>query len=164
MRVRLSHGLCFFDVQFLADLTGSFSRPKNPSKTWPPQGPPPQVCWVRCCHEIETRAGECLRRTTRQSASYFLLAKLPSVQPQQSSVQVCEPETGFEEVRRKWLQRPGPHVYVLTQARRMGWPPFLKNCAPALYTHHLNRKRKGKHVLRSPRTRQSSINREYALD
>ena len=30
-----------------------------------------------CCHEIETPAGECLRRITitRQSASYFLLAK-----------------------------------------------------------------------------------------
>ena len=28
-----------------------------------------------CCHEIETPASECLRRITRQSASYFLLAK-----------------------------------------------------------------------------------------
>ena len=30
-----------------------------------------------CCHEIETPAGECLRRITitRQSASYFFLAK-----------------------------------------------------------------------------------------
>ena len=27
-------------VQFLADLTGSISRPKNPSKTCPPRGPP----------------------------------------------------------------------------------------------------------------------------
>ena len=28
-----------------------------------------------CCHKIETPASECLRRITRQSASYFLLAK-----------------------------------------------------------------------------------------
>ena len=32
-------------------------------------------------------------------------------QPQQSSVQVCEPETGVEKVKRKWLQRTGPEVY-----------------------------------------------------
>ena len=29
-------------------------------------------------------------------------------QPQQSSVQVYEPETGVEKVKRKWLQRTGP--------------------------------------------------------
>ena len=33
-------------------------------------------------------------------------------QPQQSSVQVCEPETGVEKVKRKWLQRTGPQVYM----------------------------------------------------
>ena len=26
-------------------------------------------------------------------------------QPQQSSLQVCEPETGVEKVKRKWLER-----------------------------------------------------------
>ena len=33
-------------------------------------------------------------------------------QRQQSSVQVREPETGVEKVKRKWLQRTGPQVYV----------------------------------------------------
>ena len=31
-------------------------------------------------------------------------------QPQQSSVQVCEPETGVEKAKRKWLQRTGSQV------------------------------------------------------
>ena len=34
-------------------------------------------------------------------------------QRQQSSVQVREPETGVEKVKRKWLQRTGPQVYYL---------------------------------------------------
>ena len=33
-------------------------------------------------------------------------------QRQQSSVQVREPETGVEKVKRKWLQRTGPQVYI----------------------------------------------------
>ena len=32
---------------------------------------------------------------------------------QQSSVQVREPETGVEKVKRKWLQRTGPQVFNL---------------------------------------------------
>ena len=35
-------------------------------------------------------------------------------QPQQSSVQVCERETGVEKVKRKWLQRTGPQVLSST--------------------------------------------------
>ena len=34
-------------------------------------------------------------------------------QRQQSSVQVREPETGVEKVKRKWLQRTGPQVNVV---------------------------------------------------
>ena len=33
-------------------------------------------------------------------------------QRQQSSVQVREPETGVEKVKRKWLQRTGPQVLI----------------------------------------------------
>ena len=38
-------------------------------------------------------------------------------QRQQSSVQVREPETGVEKVKRKWLQRTGPQVYWQIQHR-----------------------------------------------
>ena len=37
-------------------------------------------------------------------------------QRQQSSVQVREPETGVEKVKRKWLQRTGPQVDILVIA------------------------------------------------
>ena len=36
-------------------------------------------------------------------------------QPQQSSVQVCESETGVEKVKRKWLQRTGPQVFSVSK-------------------------------------------------
>ena len=41
-------------------------------------------------------------------------------QPQQSSVQVCEPETGVEKVKRKWLQRTGPEVFA-----KLGFEVFI---------------------------------------
>ena len=41
-------------------------------------------------------------------------------QPQQSSVQVCEPETGVEKVKRKWLQRTGPQVFA-----KLGFEVFI---------------------------------------
>ena len=51
--------------------------------------------------EIETPASECLRRITRQSASYLLLAKfakcgIVTMSTASLSVQVGEPETGVE--------------------------------------------------------------------
>ena len=42
-------------------------------------------------------------------------------QRQQSSVQVREPETGVEKVKRKWLQRTGPQVI---SARQEQWRVF----------------------------------------
>ena len=41
-------------------------------------------------------------------------------QRQQSSVQVREPETGVEKVKRKWLQRSGPQVFA-----KLGFEVFI---------------------------------------
>ena len=45
-------------------------------------------------------------------------------QRQQSSVQVREPETGVEKVKRKWLQRTGPQVFA-----KLGFEVFISYCA-----------------------------------
>ena len=42
-------------------------------------------------------------------------------QRQQSSVQVREPETGVEKVKRKWLQRTGPQVYPFKPSGHTSW-------------------------------------------
>ena len=44
-------------------------------------------------------------------------------QRQQSSVQVREPETGVEKVKRKWLQRTGPQVFA-----KLGFEVFYIVC------------------------------------
>ena len=47
-------------------------------------------------------------------------------QRQQSSVQVREPETGVEKVKRKWLQRTGPQVYAAWLRSRFGFATFFE--------------------------------------
>ena len=76
------------------------------------------LCCVGCCYEVETPANAC--DTGRQTASYFVLGKLPRLgscssvdwQPQQSAAsRFVGSETGVEKVKRKQLQRTGPQVY-----------------------------------------------------
>ena len=75
------------------------------------------LCCVGCCYEVETPANAC--DTGRQTASYFVLGKLPRLgscssvdwQPQQSAAsRFVGSETGVEKVKRKQLQRTGPQV------------------------------------------------------
>ena len=56
-------------------------------------------------------------------------------QRQQSSVQVREPETGVEKVKRKWLQRTGPQVKVLENVAADKGPP---QCWKTLFSRWSN--------------------------
>ena len=79
------------------------------------------LCWVR--YEVETPANAC--DTGRQTASYFVLGKLPRLgscssvdwQPQQSAAsRFVGSEIGVEKVKRKQLQRTGPQVFAPSQS------------------------------------------------
>ena len=81
------------------------------------------LCCVGCCYEVETPANAC--DTGRQTASYFVLGKLPRLgscssvdwQPQQSAAsRFVGSETGVEKVKRKQLQRTGPQVFAPSQS------------------------------------------------
>ena len=89
-------------------------------------------CCVGCCYEVETPANAC--DTGRQTASYFVLGKLPRLgscssvdwQPQQSAAsRFVGSETGVEKVKRKQLQRTGSQVFAPRKAR---FPSFHIVC------------------------------------